>query len=112
VLALPLAAGIVKVATIVPSGVRALPLAAGINEGVHYFRYFGPSGVRTLPLAAGIYEGGHYFSYFFLFLEILGDISPPKNLETPLDPWGAFLGFSNFFVENFKICPRVPKLWI
>jgi hypothetical protein len=23
-----------------PSGVRALPLAAGINEGVHYFRYF------------------------------------------------------------------------
>jgi hypothetical protein len=26
-----------------PSGVRALPLAAGINEGGHYFRYFGPS---------------------------------------------------------------------
>ena len=23
--------------------------------------YFGPSGVRTLPLAAGINEGGHYF---------------------------------------------------
>ena len=23
-----------------PSGVRALPLAAGINEGGHYFRYF------------------------------------------------------------------------
>ena len=23
-----------------PSGVRALPLAAGINEGDHYFRYF------------------------------------------------------------------------
>ena len=22
-----------------PSGVRALPLAAGINEGGHYFRY-------------------------------------------------------------------------
>jgi hypothetical protein len=32
-----------KVATILgigPSGVRALPLAAGINEGGHYFRYF------------------------------------------------------------------------
>jgi hypothetical protein len=28
------------VATIGPSGVRALPLAAGINEGGHYFRYF------------------------------------------------------------------------
>ena len=26
--------------------------------------YFGPSGVRALPLAAGINEGGHYFSYF------------------------------------------------
>ena len=44
-----------------PSGVRALPLAAEINEGGHYFRYFGPSGVRALPLAAGINEGGHYF---------------------------------------------------
>ena len=26
-------------ATIGPSGVRALPLAAGINEGGHYFHY-------------------------------------------------------------------------
>ena len=43
---------------------RALPLAAGINEGGHNFRYFGPSGVRALPLAAGINEGGHYFRYF------------------------------------------------
>jgi hypothetical protein len=39
-----------------PSGVRALPLAAGITVGGHYF---GPSGVRVLPLAAGINEGGH-----------------------------------------------------
>ena len=46
-----------------PSGVRALPLAAGRNEGGHYFRNFGPSGVRALPLAAGINEGGHYFRY-------------------------------------------------
>jgi hypothetical protein len=71
-----------KVATIGPSGVRALPLAAGRNEGGHYFgqsgvralplaagineggHYFGPSGVRALPLAAGINEGGHYFRYF------------------------------------------------
>jgi hypothetical protein len=30
-----------------PSGVRALPLAAGINKGGHYFRYFGPSVVRA-----------------------------------------------------------------
>ena len=30
-----------------PSGVRVLPLAAGRNEGRHYFRYFGPSEVRA-----------------------------------------------------------------
>ena len=30
-----------------PSGVRALPLAAGINEGDHYFRYFGTSVLRA-----------------------------------------------------------------
>ena len=29
---------------------------------------FGPSGVRALPLAAGINEGGHYFRYIILFL--------------------------------------------
>ena len=28
---------------------------------------FGPSGVRALPLAAGINEGGHYFRYFSFF---------------------------------------------
>ena len=27
-------------------------------------RYFGPSGVRALPLAAGINEGGHYYRYW------------------------------------------------
>ena len=48
-------------ATIGPSGVCALPLAAGINEGGHYF---GPSGVHALPLAAGKNEGGHYFRYW------------------------------------------------
>ena len=47
-----------------PIGVRALPLAAGINVGGHYF---GPSGVRALPLAAGINVGGHYKWHFFLF---------------------------------------------
>ena len=32
-----------KVNNIGPSRVRALPLAAGINEGGHYFRYFSSS---------------------------------------------------------------------
>ena len=64
-----------------PSEVRALPLAAGMNEGGHYWpeqsacaalgcrqkrRWplftIGPSGVRALPLAAGMNEGGHYWS--------------------------------------------------
>ena len=44
-----------------PSGVRALPLAAGINVGGHNFRYFGPSEVRALALAAVINVSGHYF---------------------------------------------------
>ena len=30
-----------------PSGVRALLLATGINEGGHYFAYIGPSVVRA-----------------------------------------------------------------
>jgi hypothetical protein len=34
--------------------------------------YFGPSGVPALPLAAGINEGGHYFRYIFLFLIFMG----------------------------------------
>ena len=50
-----------KVATIGLSEVRALPLAAGINVGGHYF---GPIEVRALPLAAGINVSGHYFLYF------------------------------------------------
>ena len=33
--------------------------------------YFGPSGVRALPLAAGTNEGGHYFRYFFPLLFFL-----------------------------------------
>ena len=35
--------------TIGPSGVGSLPLAAGINEGGHYFRYFFPLLVVILP---------------------------------------------------------------
>ena len=31
----------------------------------------GPSGVRALPLAAGTNEGGHYFAYIFPLLLLL-----------------------------------------
>ena len=43
------------------------------------FCSFGPSGVRALPLAAGINVGGHYFRYFFTFLVVLvvGVTGPP-----------------------------------
>jgi hypothetical protein len=34
-----------------------------------------PSRVGALPLAAGIKEGGHYFRYFFLFF--IGVFLPP-----------------------------------
>ena len=33
--------------------------------------FFGTSGVRALPLAAGTNEGGHYFRYIFLLVVIL-----------------------------------------
>jgi hypothetical protein len=33
--------------------------------------YFDPSGVCALSLAAGINEGGHYFRYIFLFFSFL-----------------------------------------
>ena len=38
-----------------------LPLADGRNQGGHYVRYFSPSRVRALPLAAGINEGAQSF---------------------------------------------------
>ena len=43
-----------------------------------YF-YFGPSGVRALPLVAGTNEGGHYFRYIFplLVLILLIFLLPP-----------------------------------
>ena len=38
------------------SGLAELPILVGGDGN------FGPSGVRALPLAAGINEGGHYWS--------------------------------------------------
>ena len=45
--------------------------AAVINVGGRNKWHFGPSGVRALPLAAGINVGGHYFRYFFLLLLVV-----------------------------------------
>ena len=41
-----------------------------------------------------------------------GDISPPKDSETPPSPLGGVFRFFKSFFENFKICLRVPKLRI
>ena len=44
-----------------PSGVRAPAVSTQVAT-------IGPSGVCALPLAAGTNEGGHYFRYFSTFL--------------------------------------------
>ena len=57
-----------------PSGVRGLPLAAGRNEGGHYFRYFGPSGAVQMvsdsrrPLFCIFSPLLFFFSFLLLFL--------------------------------------------
>jgi hypothetical protein len=48
----------------------------------------GPSGVRALPLAAGINVGGHYKWHFFLFLL---SFSLPGSLL--ILPEGVVVGF-------------------
>ena len=48
-----------------PSGVRALPLAAGINEGGHYFRYYSTSfllGVPLFKIPEGVVVGFQIFA--------------------------------------------------
>ena len=52
------------VSKIGPSGVRALPVAAGTNEGGHYFRYFFP--LTLTPIAftpEGIVVGFYIFAW-------------------------------------------------
>ena len=53
----------------------------------YFFFYFGPSGVRALPLAAGTNEGGHYFRYIFPLLVIF--LLPPLFKTTE----GVVVGF-------------------
>jgi hypothetical protein len=43
---------------------------------------FGPSVVRALPLAAGINEGGHYFAYIILVRAKC--VRPAEQLSWPL----------------------------
>ena len=45
-----------------PSGVCALPLAAGINEGGHYFRYIIPL-VLVVVTTEGVVVGFHIFAW-------------------------------------------------
>jgi hypothetical protein len=59
---------------------------------IHTVKDFGPSGVRALPLAAGINVGGHYKGHFFLFLSCLF-LSSGSSL---ILPEGIVVGFCNF----------------
>jgi hypothetical protein len=52
--------------------------------------FIGPSGVRALPLAAGINAGGHYKWHFFLFSPLLSS----GSLLILTD--GVVLGFQIF----------------
>jgi hypothetical protein len=54
------------------------------------FLSFGPSGVRALSLASGINEGGHYFRYFSFFSFFL--LLPPLFKTTE----GVVVGFHIF----------------
>ena len=64
-----------------------------------FFENFRRRSVRVLKLHRGF------------ILTKKGDINPPKNSETPSGPLGGvFRFFYKVFFENFKICPRVPKV--
>ena len=54
-------------------------------------KLIGPSGVRALPLAAGTNEGGHYFRYIFPLLLIFF-LLPPLFKTTE----GVVVGFQIF----------------
>ena len=62
----------------------------------------GPSGVRALPLAAGINEGGHYFRYIFpllLLILFFFFLLPPLFKTTE----GVVVGF-----QIFACGPELP----
>jgi hypothetical protein len=86
----------------------------------------GPSGVRALPMAAGIKVGGHYKWHFVLLyllpesLLILTEgvvivtkifiFQPPKKFgNPPYPPHYVILGKKGGYFES---CPRVPKFKI
>ena len=65
----------------------------------------GPSGVRALPLAAGTNEGGHYFRYIFPLLLILSYLIFFFFLLPPLfkTTEGVVVGF-----QIFACGPELP----
>jgi hypothetical protein len=56
----------------------------------------GPSGVRALPLAAGINVGGHYKWHFFLFLSFLFLSFFLSSGSLLILPEGVVVGFQIF----------------
>ena len=45
-----------------------------------YIVEIGPSGVRALPMAAGTKEGGHYFRYFSSYLVVTPPAFTPEGI--------------------------------
>ena len=63
------------------------------GELVRYMSdYFGPSGVRALPLAAGRNEGGHYFRYF---IPLTAVVIGPSVLRAPAEQTKVATVFGN-----------------
>ena len=66
-------------------------MSGGGEVKLVYSSLIGPSGVRALPLAAGRNEGGHYFRYFSSYL-VLVLVLPPLFKTTE----GVVVGFQIF----------------
>ena len=61
-----------------------------VNSG-KFFDKIGPSGVHALPLAAGINVGGHYFAYYFTLLFFSSSLTAVVKI-----PEGVVVGFQIF----------------
>ena len=79
--------------------VSLLPRVNTVSNGItiatilHLFN-IGPRGVRALPLAAGINVGGHYFAYIIpLFSSLFSSLFLPPLFKTTE---GVVVGFQIF----------------
>ena len=60
-------------------------------------RTIGPSGVRALPVAAGRNEDGYYFRYIIPLVVVGGTV-----IQNTRKGWGAIFSFFQVFLENIR----------